>query len=177
MWDYVVHLWARPPVSLALSCPPAPAGTTANPFGTFDDQTVRAAFTLVGVESAAIVLAIVLACYLAGRVSTGPRFTFRWVVLWLVAAALCAGVAWLQLANAPTTALAGSCESDPSAFPAALPFATVVNRALAAAAWALLAYPFVSVLLTNTVGRVPALWNGFFHNRGTPWPRLSPLSE
>lgn len=177
MWDYVLHLWAPPPVSLALDCPPAPAGTTANPFGTFDDQSVRAAFTLVSVESALIVLAIVLACYLVGQVSTGPRFTFRWVVLWLVAALLCGGLAWLQLANVSTTALAGSCESNPSAFPAALPFPTVLNRSLAAVAWALLAYPLVSLLLTNTVGRVPALRNGFFHNRGTPWPRLSPLSR
>lgn len=177
MWDYVLHLWARPPVSLALSCPPAPAGTTANAFGTFDDRTVRAVFTLVSTESAAIVVVLVLACYLVGHVSTGPRFTFRWLVLWVVTAVACGGVAWLQLAQASTTALAGSCESNPSAFPVALPFPTVLDRALAAAVWGAIAYPLVSLLLTNTVGRVPALWNGFFHNRGTPWPRLSPLSE
>jgi hypothetical protein len=177
MWDYLAHLWATPPVSLALSCPPPAAGQTANPVGQFDDTTVRAAYQLVSVESLALVALTVAFCYMVARTSTGPRFTRRWLVCWVATVLLCAGAAWVQLVNAPTTALAGSCETDPSAFAVTLPFASVVSRSLAAAVWALLVYPLLSVLLTNTVGRVPALGNGFFQNRGCPWPRLSPTAK
>jgi hypothetical protein len=38
--------------------------------------------------------------------------------------------------------------------------------------WAALAFIAFSWLCTFTVGRWAALHNGFFHNRGWPWPRV-----
>ena len=173
MWDYLLHLWATPPATLALACPPGAPGQTTNPSGVFDERTIRAAYGLVAGESFLIVLAAVLGCYLLTRASTGPRFTRQWLAWWAGAVAVAGLATWAQLHFAPgTTAEVGTCESNPAAFPVALPGAWVFARTMAALAWAALVYPLLSVLLTQTAGRVPGTRNGFFHNRGTPWPRL-----
>lgn len=178
MPDFLLHLWAAPPERLALACPPGAPGQTTNPTGFFDDRTVRAAYTLVSIESMVLVLAFVLICYLLTRSSTGPRFTRRWLACWAGAAVLAGVVAWGQLHYAPgTTAEVNTCEANPAAFAVALPGAYAITRATAALVWALLAYPLLSLLLTQTAGRVPGLHNGFFQNRGTPWPRLLSSSK
>lgn len=175
MWDYLLNLWATPPATLALACPPAAPGQTTNPTGVFDERTVRAAYQVVSGESFLIVLALVLGCYLLTRASTGPRFTRHWLVCWAGAIVLAGAATWLQLHYAPnTTAALQTCESNPVAFPVPLPGAYVFARTMAALAWAAMVYPLLSLLLTQTVGRVPGMRNGFFHNRGTPWPRLLP---
>lgn len=173
MWDYLLHLWAIPPATLTLACPPAAPGQTTNATGSFDERTIRAAYTIVSAESFAIVLLFVLACYLFTRASTGRRFTQQWLACWAGAVALATLAAWLKLHYAPdTTAEVQTCESNPAAFPVPLPGGFVVARTAAAFVWAGLVYPLLSLLLTQTVGRVPGLHTGFFHNRGTPWPRL-----
>lgn len=173
MWDYLLNLWATPPSTLALACPPAAPGQTTNPTGVFDERTVRAAYQLVSGESLLLVLALVLGCYLLTRASTGPRFTRQWCIWWAVAIVCTGAATWAQLHFAPnTTAELQTCESNPAAFPVALPGAYVFARTAAALVWALIVYPLLSVVLTQTVGRVPGMRNGFFHNRGTPWPRL-----
>jgi len=177
VWDFILHLWATPPVRLQLNCPAAAEGTTGNAFGSFDDTSVRAAFQLVALESIGIVLTAVFLCYMIGRMSTSLGFSRRWSIVLTLTAITCFAAAWLQLSSAPTTALAGSCESNPTAFAAALPFAVVVQRSIAALVWALMAFPLTSWALTQTLGRVPSIWNGFFHFRGTPWPRFSPWEK
>lgn len=173
MWDHLLHLWATPPATLALACPPGAPGQTTNPSGIFDERTIRAAYGLVSAESFAVVLVLVVGCYMLTRASTGPRFTRQWMACWGVAALLAAVVTWAQLHFAPgTTAEVQTCESNPAAFPVPLPGGFVFARTMAALVWAALVYPLLSVLLTQTAGRVPGMRNGFFHNRGTPWPRL-----
>ncbi len=173
MWDFLLHLWAAPPVRRTLTCPLGAPGQQTNPTGFFDDRTVRAVYSLVSTESVIIVLAMVALCYLHTSASTGPRFTRRWVAFWAGTVVVAGAAAWLQLHFAPgTTAELNTCESNPAAFPVPLPGAEVVMRALTAVVWAALAYPLASVVLTQTLGRWAHLRNGFFHNRGTPWPRV-----
>lgn len=173
MWDYLLHLWATPPATLALACPPGAPGQTTNPTGTFDERTIRAAYTVVSAESFLAVLLFVLGCYLLTRASTGRRFSRQWAACWAGAVVAAGLAAWWKLHYAPgTTAEVQTCESNPAAFPVPLPGGYVVARTAAACVWALLVYPLLSLLLTQTVGRVPGVRNGFFHNRGTPWPRL-----
>lgn len=172
MWQYLLHLWATPPVSLELTCPPPPDGQTANPVGFYDDVSVANAYMMASMEAAAIVLLLVLACYLWTRQAGGPRFAKRWL-LFLAGAIVFSGVvSWVSLTYAPVTALAGSCETNPDAFRVALPAARVLQRALAGLVWGGLAFFLLSLLLTRTVGRFASLRNGFFHNRGIPWPRI-----
>jgi hypothetical protein len=173
MWDYLLHLWATPPATLALACPPGAPGQTTNPAGIFDERTIRAAYGLVSGESLLIVLACVFGCYMLTRASTGPRFTRQWLAWWGASVVLTGAVVWAQLHFAPgTTAEVQTCESNPAAFPVPLPGGYVFARTAAALVWAAIAYALFSVLLTQTAGRVPGVRNGFFHNRGTPWPRL-----
>jgi fumarate reductase subunit C len=173
MWDLFLHLWAAPPTQLSLTCPAGAPGQTTNPTGNFDERTVQAAYSIVATESFVVVLLLVVACYGVTRMSSGPRFTRRWLGFWCASVVLVAAVVGLQLHLAPgTTAEVNSCESNPAAFPVPLPMATVMLRTLAGGAWAAFAFPLLSVVLTQTFGRWATLGNGFFHNRGTPWPRL-----
>lgn len=171
MPNYFLHLWATPPASLVLDCPPAPPGATNDPTGFFDPGTVDAAYSAAGWGSLVVVLLLVLLCYLLTEMSTGPRFTRRWLLFLVVAAVVCFAVPLGVLRAWPTHSLAGSCELFPDPFPAKLPWNEIVNRALAGLVWGLLAFVIVSVLATRIAGRFP--WSGgFFHCRGCPWPRL-----
>lgn len=177
MLDFLWHLWEAPPVRLQLSCPAAAEGTTGNAYGSYDDASVRAAYQLVSIESIASVIIAVFLCYMIGRMSTGARFSLRWWIVLAITMLWTGGITWWQLSHAATTALAGSCESNPTAFPVALPFANIVQRSIVGLVWALLAFPIVSFVLTRVLGYFPTMWNGFFHFRGTPWPRFSPWSK
>lgn len=170
--DYLVHLWAVPPVGLQLPCPAAAAGQTTNLFGSFDDNSVRAAFATAGAWSAIVVAAMIFGCYFLTRKSSGPGFDKRWVVFGLFASALCFVVAYGALHFAHTTAMAQSCESNPSAFAWPLPAGVVMSRAIAGLVWGALAFFVLSIVMTAVAGWYPSMRNGFYHNRGTPWPRL-----
>jgi len=172
--DTVLHLWATPPIGLQLQCPPAPAGVTANPIGYFDDNLVRAAFDAAASWSGAVTVSAILLCYLATRKSTGPRFDRRWLTWWIVGCAVCGLASYLALHFAHITAMAQSCQSDPGAFAVSLPRGVVVNRTTAGLVWGLLAFAIGSVVGTLAAGWYPSLHNGFYHSRGTPWPRFLP---
>lgn len=172
MLDYLLHFWATPPASLELTCPPPPDGQTASPLGFYDDVSVRAAYSMASLESAVLVLLLILACYMWTRQAGGPRFARRWWVFLAVAIVGTGVVTWLSLTYAPVTALAGSCETNPDAFRVALPAGRVIERALAGLVWGALAFVLGSLIMTRSIGRFPGYWNGFFHNRGTPWPRI-----
>ena len=121
-----------------------------------------------------LIILLVLACYLWTRVSLGPVFVKRWWVYLLGSLAVGALVVFGVLSAWPTTALASSCQSNPDAFAAALPGSFVLARTFAGALYGMLLFILLSLLLTQTVGRIAGLRNGFFHNRGCPWPRVLP---
>jgi hypothetical protein len=172
--QYVLHLWAGPPVGLQLTCPRPADGQNVNLIGYFDDASVRAAFDAVAGWSAVAVLVVILYCYMATRQASGPRFDRRWVFALIGSALACAGVAYVVLHTANTTAMAQSCQTNPSAFAIGLPGRVVGGRVLAGVLWGLLAFALGSVTLTRLLGWYPSLRNGFYHNRGTPWPRMLP---
>ena len=87
MWKYLVHLWATPPSSLSLNCPPPPDGQTPDPLGFYDFDSVTAAFNAAAVVSTAIVVLAVVICYWFTSTTLGPKFVRRWWIT-LAAAAL-----------------------------------------------------------------------------------------
>ena len=173
MWKYLLHLWAVPPTTLTLVCPPPAAGQPADPQGFYDYTTIAAAYDRVALVSVILVVLSVVVCYQATQASLGPRFVKRWWIT-LGSSALVVGVStWLLLITAGTRALVDSCETNPSAFPIPLPGSMVFERAVAGVLWAALAFLILSLLLTAILGRVAGAKNGFFHNRGCPWPRFT----
>jgi cytochrome bd-type quinol oxidase subunit 2 len=140
--------------------------------GTFDDTTVRAAFDSAAGWSAAAVVVVILVCYIATRKSSGPRFDRRWLFSGIVAVVLCGIASYASLHFANTTAMAQSCGSDPNAFPWPLPGSVVSNRTVAGLLWGALAFIVGSIVFTAAFGWYPSMKNGFYHNRGTPWPRM-----
>lgn len=174
MWKYFIHLWAPPPASLPLNCPPPPDGQIPDPLGFFDYMTVSAAFNTAATVSAAIAIAAVVICYAMTSTTLGPRFVRRWWITLGLTALVTFGAVWLILQRAPTTALAGSCELSPDAFAATLPLGVILSRSLAGLVWSMLAVFLLSSVLTLTLGRIAHARNGFFHNRGWPWPRILP---
>lgn len=174
MWNLIFHLWAGPPTDITLACPPPAEGQSGNPTGFYDTATVSAAFNHVAIASVAIVLALVLVCYLLTQSTTGAGFVKRWWGSLAGAAVFCAVAAFGILSFAPTTARAGSCETNPAPFPIALPPGLITDRALAGLAWGALAFLLMSVLSTLVLGRIASKRNGFFHNRGVPVPRFTP---
>ncbi|MEJ7811620.1 MAG: hypothetical protein WKG32_14505 [Gemmatimonadaceae bacterium] len=176
MPNYFFHLWAPPPADLALSCPVPAPGEPVDPGGFFDPATVAGAYSAAGWISLAAALLLVVLCYQLTAVSTGPRFTKRFFLFWLVTALTCFTIPVLVLRTWQTHALAGSCETNPEPFLVPLPWSVILNRGFAGLAWGLLAFFLLSLLLTRSAGRFP--WaGGFFHNRGTPWPRLVARGE
>lgn len=142
-----------------------------NPWGVFDNVSVADAYNLAAAASAAVVAILVVVCYLWTRQTLGPGFKRRWVLFFVITGALCFGFVWLVLQNSPTHALADSCQSNPAPFPRTLPVTVIAMRAVAGLAWGMLAFVILSWLCTFTIGRWAGLYNGFFHNRGWPWPR------
>lgn len=176
MPNYLLHLWSVPPADLPLTCPPPPPGEPADPTGFFDPATVHGAYSAAGWASLLLVLALVCLCYLWTSGSLGPRFMRRWVLFLALSGAAALGVAVLVLRTWPTRALAGSCETNPEPFLAALPWSEVLGRGLAGAVWGVLVFALLSLVLTRTAGLFP--WSrGLFHHRGCPYPRLSPFGE
>jgi len=175
MWKWLLHFNTVADYnSLALTCPPPPAGQPAAPLGFYDGSSVAAAFNMLAFLSVIAVLVIVMSIYLGTRRTLGPRFVFRWYKGIAAAAIVCALLALIALALAPTHALANSCETDPNPFLIRLPGAIITSRAVVGLAWGAIAYVVFSLVLVATAGRFPSVKNGFFHNRGCPWPRFIP---
>jgi hypothetical protein len=174
MWQYLMHLWAPPPAALPLICPAPAPGEPADPGGFFDPAPLSAAYDWIFTATAAGVLLMVLVCYLAAPASLSLHFVRRWYGFWIGTALLGALVPLVVLLLMPQHALAGSCETNPLPFAAALSLSQMLPRITAGLAWAFLAFPLLSRILTWVAGRHPAS-RGFFHNRGCPWPRWNPL--
>lgn len=176
MPNYLLHLWSPPPTSLNFACPPAPAGIEgANARGFFDPATIDPGYSAIGYLSVALVIALVLLCYLWTATSTGPRFTRRWGLFLLLTGIVCFAATFL-LRLWPTMTLADTCLAGQAPFRLPLPWSVILDRALAGFVWGLLVFVLLSLVLTRSLGRLP--WSkGFFHNRGCPWPRLNPLAD
>src|SRR5207253_1481357 len=174
MWQSLLHLWLVPPTDLVLACPEPAAGQPADPQGFYDYVTVNAAFNLAAVVSAIIVVLGVIICYQMFRGSLGERFVKRWWIGLVVTGIVCLAAVWVALATYHTTALANSCTTNPTAFAIKLPTSIVINRALVGLVWGMLVFAILSLLATLTLGKIPHRANGFFHNRGCPWPRFQP---
>ena len=174
MWEFVLHLWASPPVNVRLPCPPSAPGVPLA-VGVFDPGPVTSAYQWTALATALLVLLAVLACYLLDRRSLSRAFVQRW---WVVLAAVSVLGALVPLAMlyvlVPQHALAGTCDTNPTQFAMTFPAAIALNRALAGFFWSALAFGTCSFLLTRAVGWHPAS-GGFFHNRGCPWPRINPF--
>jgi hypothetical protein len=175
MWQYLLHLWAVPPVNVALACPPPPPGETANPFGFFDPTAVASAYQWTVAASALAALVAVLACYLLDRESLSRTFVRRWYVALGATSVAGALVPLLMLYVAvPQHAMAGTCDTNSLPFAAAFPLGLALSRAAAGLVWTALAFTLFSLLLTRAAGWHPAA-GGLFHNRGCPWPRMNPF--
>ena len=174
MLNYFVHLWAGPPTDLLLSCPAPTDGQPPDLQGFYDILTVNGAFTRVVLVQSLLVCVLVTVCYSMSRYSTGSAFIKRWWTFLGVNVVLTAIATWVSLRAYQTRALAGSCETNPDAFRIGLPTEMIEQRTIAGAVWSIGAFVILSLILTQVLGRVPTKGNGFFHNRGCPYPRILP---
>lgn len=172
--DYVLHFWSPPPTDLSLSCPAPADGQPADPLGFYDNVTVRAAFDGVWVVSSIVIVLAILACYLMASQSTGRAFGRRWLLFLAVTVILGGLVPAGLLSFATTTALAGSCETNPEPFALSLPPSLIVARTIVGMVWMPVWFAVLSFLLTRTVGQ-SSKGSGFFHNRGIPYPWFLPM--
>ena len=173
MLRWLLHLWAHPPTRVRLDCPPPPPGDPYDPGGLYDTAEIAARWQMMAGVSIALVVALLLACYLLPRASLNRAFVVRWWITVAASGVLCLLVPLAVGTYAPVHARAGSCSTRPNAFPADLPFDLLLPRMLAGLAWGLLAFAAFSLLATWLLGR----WSGaggFFHYRGCPWPRWNP---
>jgi hypothetical protein len=174
MWNYFLHFGVEPMGNLNLVCPAPAPGQAVSPPGLYDPATVAAAFDHVAFASIVAVLLCVGLCYQLTRASLGPRFVKQWWLWLFVSAVVCGIVALILLKTAPTTAYPQSCSTNPTAFAVALPDSLVWIRTFVGLGWGAIAFIVASLILTRTLGYFPSARNGFFHNRGCPWPRVTP---
>jgi hypothetical protein len=128
---------------------------------------------MMAAVSIAVVVAVLLGCYLLPRASLNRGFVVRWWVSLAVSGAMCLlvplPVGWFSQVHVR----AGSCSTRPAAYLVDLPFDLLLPRMLAGLVWGLFAFAIASLLATWLLGR----WSGaggFFHYRGCPWPRWNP---
>ena len=176
MQSYWLVPWAPPPGDLNVACPPPPPGEVAVPFGAFDPQSVAAAYAAAGSVNIVTVLLLVFACYLLASGSTSPRFSRRWSVFLGLSVAISSLATLLVLRLWPAHALAGTCQTNPAPFAQTLPWDAIILRSIAGLYWGALLFLLFSLLLTRLAGRWPSA-GGFFHYRGTPWPRFAPFRD
>lgn len=170
---WLFHLWALPPVGARLECPPPQAGDPADPSGLYNAAEVAARWQMMAAVSIALVVALLLGCYLLPRASLNRGFVLRWWGAWGLAGGLCFFVPLAVGQLSSVHARAGSCSTRPAAFPVEIPFDLLLPRMLAGLVWGLLAFAVISLLATRLMGRWPGT-GGFFHYRGCPWPRWNP---
>ena len=165
----------KPPPGLVAACPAASPGTPAGT-GFIDPASLAGPYRLAGALWFAAVLLLVLTCYLTARASLNRGFVMKWYLHWTASIVLGALIPLAVLGLAHPTVLAGSCEGIDVAIATRLHFGQILPTMLAAAGWALAAFPLLSVILTRLAGWHPAS-GGFFHYRGCPWPRWNPFAS
>lgn len=171
--NWLLHLWAHPPLGASVPCPAPREGEAFDPGGLYDALQLASLWNWIGIVSLVVVVVLVLGCYLLPRASLSPRFVRTW---WLTLGASGLVCALVPLAIGLTTQVnvrAGSCSTRPAAFPVDLPAALLVDRMFAGLVWGLLAFLVLSLLGTKVLG-VSRLAGGFFHYRGCPLPRWNP---
>jgi hypothetical protein len=170
---WLLHLWAQPPVGARLECPPPRVGDSYDPGGLYNAAEIAARWQVMAFASIALVVALLLGCYLLPRASLNRGFVVRWWATAGLSGVLCLLVPLAVGMYSPVHARAGSCSTRPAAFEAPIPFDLLLPRMLAGSMWGLLAFAAASLLATWALGR----WSGaggFFHYRGCPWPRWNP---
>jgi len=170
---WLLHLWAQPPIGASLPCPPPRADQTADPGGLYNAAEIAARWQMMAAVSIAVVVALLLGCYLLPRASLNRGFVVRWWIMLAVSAVLCLLVPLAVGMYSPVHARAGSCSTRPAAYLVDIPFDLLLPRMFAGLVWGLLAFAIASLLATSLLGK----WSGaggFFHYRGCPWPRWNP---
>jgi hypothetical protein len=170
----IVYVW-KVTHNVTIVCPAGVPGTSSAANGFIDASSLAAAYRANAAVWAAVLLALVLACYLTAPASLNRGFVAKWWMYWAGAVLLGALVPLGVLSLAPLHALRGSCATRPGAFPVQLTFGQILPSMEAWAFWAFWAFPLVSLLLTRLAGWHPAS-GGFFHYRGCPWPRWNPFA-
>ncbi|HEX8361781.1 MAG TPA: hypothetical protein VF613_16810 [Longimicrobium sp.] len=173
MLHWLLHLWAQPPVGARLECPPPLADDPPDPGGLYNAAEIAARWQMMALVSIALVVLLLLGCYLLPRASLNRGFVVRWWGTLGLAGVLCLFVPLAVGGYAPVHARPGSCSTRPAAFPVEIPVDLLFPRMIAGFMWGLLAFAIVSLLATRLLGR----WSGaggFFHYRGCPWPRWNP---
>jgi hypothetical protein len=168
---FLINLLGFAPGNVSLACPPPAPGDTPDPTGFYDPASVATAYHAAGWATFGLVVLLVVLCYVWNSTSLGSPFVRRWWTFGVLSVVVSAVVGALVVALWPTRALAGSCETLPTAFLKHLPLGLVLSRGVAGLLWGLVLFPVVSLVLARTVGYLPAAGNGFFHNRGCPYPR------
>ncbi|MEP6620001.1 MAG: hypothetical protein ABJE47_11825 [bacterium] len=156
------------------ACPVAAQGQTTNALGDYDQSSVSSAVHASAAVWGLALIMLVCVCYNWTRLSMSPRFVFRWWIFLAIGAVVGAIAVYATLSWWPTIALANSCQSDPRAFPIALPSGFVWTQVWAAMIYGALMFAVLSVVFTAILGRFAHQANGFFHNRGCPLPRALP---
>jgi hypothetical protein len=176
MWNWLLHLWAGPPVDAVLACPAPRAGEAPDPGGLYIAAEITSAWQLMAAASAVGVFLLLFACYQLPRASLNRAFVVRWWFALAAAGVLCALAPLAVWLLVDLHARPGSCSTRPAAFPVELPIALLWPRVAAGLLWGVLAFVLLSLFATRVGGNWPAA-GGFFHYRGCPVPRLNPGKE
>ncbi|HYH79616.1 MAG TPA: hypothetical protein VEX86_07455 [Longimicrobium sp.] len=171
---WLLHLWAHPPIGAMLVCPEPRTGEVRDPGGLYNAAEIATRWQVMAGVSFAVVIGLLLFCYLVPRASLNRGFVVRWWITWAVSGVLCLIVPLAVGLLSPVHARAGSCSTRPAAFEIPfIPFDLLLPRMVAGLMWGLLAFTIASVLATKLLGK----WSGaggFFHYRGCPLPRWNP---
>jgi hypothetical protein len=175
MLQSVVYAW-KVTRTVTITCPAGLPGSPPAGTGFIDPASLAAAYRENAFAWTAMLLVLVLACYLTAPASLNRGFVLKWWLYWGAAMLLGALIPLVVLSLAPLHALAGSCSTNPLPFAAHLSFGQILPSMEAWALWSLAAFPLLSWLLTRLAGWHPAA-GGFFHYRGCPWPRWNPFAS
>lgn len=174
MWEFLLHLWAGPPVDAIIPCPAPIPGEPIDPGGLYDAAELTAVWGYMAAASAAAVLLALLVCYLAAGGSLRRSFVLRWYGTLAGVIAACALLPLLIGKVIDVQSRGGSCTTRVATFAVDIPLDLLWQRMFAGALWGGIAFVLLSLVFTQLLGRTPAA-GGFFHHRGCPWPRFNPL--
>jgi hypothetical protein len=172
--NWLLHLWAHPPIGAVVPCPPPLPGNPPSPGGLYDPAHLTSFWNSITLFSFIAVLLLVVLCYQLPRSSLGPRFVRGWWIIFAFAGVAGATVPALMGIGRQITVRAGSCSTHPSAFLADLPYNLMFDRIFAGAIWGMLTFVVLSLIATRLLG-MSRHAGGFFHYRGCPWPRWNPM--
>lgn len=172
MLQTLTHAW-KVTGTISVRCP---RGLPGKEIGYIATESVEAAYRLNALIWAAVIVAVVLACYLTASASLNRSFVVKWWMYWAAAVFLGLLVPLVVLSVAPLKLVSGSCGAYRAGMPVHMSFTQIFPSMEIWAIWALAAFPLLSLLFTRIAGWHPAS-RGFFHYRGCPWPRWNPFAS